>query len=54
MGKWTYTGKNGGLYAVCLTRGPVNQVKIHTSNMALKQRHRTAEIAENVNKIVKH
>ena len=37
MGKGTYTGKNGGLYTVCLTRGSVSQVKIHTSNMALKQ-----------------
>ena len=46
MRKWTYTGKNGGLYAVCLTRGPVSQVKIDTSNMALKQQHRTAEMAE--------
>ena len=46
MGKWTYRGKNGGLYAVCLTRGPVNQVKIHISNMGLKQQHRTAEMAE--------
>lgn len=45
MGKWTYTGRKMVDYMQC-ARGPVGQVKIHTSNKALKQKRRTAEMAE--------